>query len=180
VKYLAATDLGPLLPNLTELIIGAIAFLIVFGALYKVLMPRISKTLEERTDQIEGGLKRAEDSQAEAERTLEQYRAQLAQARHDASSVREQAKEEGAQIKAELRAQGEAERQRIVDAAHAQIEADRQQALTSLRAEIGTLSVELASRVVGEALQDEARQRRTVDRFLASLEEQAAEVEATR
>ena len=180
MKYLAATDLGPLLPNLTELIIGAIAFLIVFGVLYKVLMPRISQTLAERTDQIEGGLKRAEEAQAESQRTLQQYQAQLAEARHEASGVREQAREEGAQIKAELRAQGEAERQRIVEAAHAQIEAERQQALTALRAEIGTLSVDLASRVVGESLEDEARQRRTVDRFLASLEEQAAEVEAAR
>lgn len=180
MKYLAATDLGPLLPDAVELIIGTIAFAIVFAVLYKVLMPRISKTLADRTDQIEGGLQRAESAQAEAKRTLEQYRAQLAEARHEASSVREQAKEEGAQIKAELRAQGEAERQRIVAAAQAQIEAERQQALTALRAEIGTLSVELAGRVVGESLEDEARQRRIVDRFLAGLEQQAAEVEATR
>ena len=181
MRYLAATSLGPLLPNLTELIIGAIAFLIVFALLAKVLMPRISKTLEERTDAIEGGLKRADDAQAEANRVLDQYRAQLAEARHEAARLREAAKEEAAQIVAQGRAEGVAERQRIIDSASAQIEADRQQAQTALRAEVGTLAVELASRIVGESLADEARQARMVDRFLAELDaESAAGVRAAR
>ena len=173
IGHLAAGQQDPLIPDLPELVIGAIAFIIVFVILAKVLMPRISKTLAERTDVIEGGLKRAEEAQAEAKRTLDEYREQLAEARHEASRLREEAKEQGAQIKAELRAQGEAERQRIVEAAQAQLEADRQQAINALRAEIGTLAVELASRIVGESLEDEARQRGTVDRFLAELEERS-------
>jgi F-type H+-transporting ATPase subunit b len=171
---------NPLVPNLTEVITGLIAFFIVFGVISKLLLPRIQQTLHERTDAIEGGLHRAEEAQAEAARLLDQYKAQLAEARHEASRLREQAKEEGAQIKAELRAEGEAEKQRLVESARAQIDADRQQALTSLRTEVGSLSVELASRIVGESLQDEARQRRTVDRFLGELEEQAAEVRSAR
>jgi F-type H+-transporting ATPase subunit b len=180
VKHLAASSLGPLAPDLTELIIGSIAFLVVFGMLYKVLMPRIAKTLQERTEAIDGGLKRADEAQAEANRTLKEYREQLAEARHEASRLREEAKEQGVEIKAELRAEGESERQRIVDAAHAQIDADRQQALTSLRAEVGALAVELASRIVGESLADEARQRRTVDRFLEQLEEQSGSATGAR
>ena len=165
---------NPLVPNLTELITGLIAFFIVFGVLGKILMPRISQTLQERTDQIEGGLKRAEDTQAEANRTLEQYRAQLDEARHEAARLREEAREQGAQILAQMRADGEAQRQRLIDSAQEQIDANRQQALISLRAEFGSLAVELASRVVGESLSDEARQRRTVDRFLAQLEQESA------
>ena len=164
---------NPLVPNLVELITGLIAFFLIFGVLAKILLPRLLRTLDERTEAIEGGLKRADDAQAEARRVLDEYRAQLAEARHEAARLREQAREEGAQIKAELRQQGEAEKRQLVESARAQIDADRQQALASLRTEIGTLSVELASRVVGESLQDEARQRRTVDRFLADLEQQA-------
>jgi F-type H+-transporting ATPase subunit b len=184
--HLAQTNANlenPLVPYLPELITGLIAFFIVFGVLAKIILPRASKILAERTEAIEGGLKRADDAQAEAQRLLEEYRAQLAEARHEAARLREQAREEGAQIKAELREQGEAEKRQLVESARSQIDADRQQALASLRAEIGTLSVELASRVVGESLQDEARQRRTVDRFLAELERQpgsAAEAEPTR
>jgi F-type H+-transporting ATPase subunit b len=169
---------NPLIPDLSELIIGALAFAIVFAILWRVLMPRIQQTLAERTDAIEGGLQRAEEAQTEAQRTLEQYQAQLADARHEASRLRQDAQEEGARILAELRAQGEAERQRLVAAAHEQIEADRAQAIQALRAEMGSLSVELASRVVGEALEEDARQRRVVDRFLADLEAEQVPTES--
>jgi F-type H+-transporting ATPase subunit b len=173
VRYLAAaSEQSPLVPDLTELIIGSIAFLIVFGVLYKRLYPRIQQTLAERTDQIEGGLQRAEEAQAEADQRLEQYKEQLAEARQEASRLREKAKEEGAQIKAEMREQAQAEARRLVDAAHAQIDADRHQAIQMLRAEVGTLAVDLAGRVVGEALEDEARQRRVVERFMEDLENQ--------
>lgn len=169
--YLAAdTGTNPLIPSTVELVFGGIAFFVVFGALGKVLLPRIQKTLEERTDAIEGGLQRAEEAQAEAQQVLEQYRAQLADARHEAARLREEAREQGAQIIAEMREQAGAEARRLVEAAHAQIEADRQSAVQALKAEVGAIAVELASRVVGESLADEARQRRTVDRFLAELE----------
>ena len=175
-----AASSNPLVPHWPELVIGTIAFLIVFALLGKVLMPRISQTLAERTDAIEGGLKRAEDAQDEAKRVLEQYRAQLADARHEAARIREQAKEEAAQIVAQGRADGVSERERIIASANAQIEADRQQALTSLRAEIGSLSVELASRIVGESLADEVRQARLIDRFLGELSAEAAGEAAAR
>jgi F-type H+-transporting ATPase subunit b len=171
--HLAADQLqNPLVPNLTELIVGAITFGIIFVAFWRILLPRLQKTLEERTDAIEGGLQRAEEAQAEAQRTLEQYRAQLAEARHEAARLREEAREQGAQIIAEMREQASAEGRRLVGAAHAQIEADRVQAIQSLKTEVGTLAVELASRVVGESLTEEARQRRVVDRFLDELEAQ--------
>ena len=166
--------LGPLAVSLPELIIGTICFLIVFAVLWRILLPRIRVTLRERTEAIEGGLEKATETQKEAEETLEQYRQQLAEARHEASRLRQDAQEQGAQILAEMRAQGEAERQRLVAAAQEQIEAERAQALQALRAEIGTLAVELASKVVGESLDEEARQRRVVDRFLAELEAEPA------
>lgn len=171
----AASQQNPLLPTWPEFIIGTIVFLIVFGVLAKMLMPRITKLLEERTEAIEGGLNRAEESQAEAERLLQQYRAQLAEAAREAARQREAAREEGAQIIADMREQAQAEARRITEAAQAQIAAERQQARTSLRAEVGALSTELASRIVGESLTDMARQSRTVDRFLAQLEERAGE-----
>ena len=161
---------NPLLPSWPEFIIGTILFLIVFGMLAKVLLPRATKMLADRTDQIEGGLARSEEAQAEAKALLDQYRQQLDDARRDAARLREEAREQGAQIIAEMREQAQAEARRITEAAQSQIEAERQQALTSLRTEVGTLATELASRIVGESLTDEARQSRMVDRFLDDLE----------
>ena len=172
MRFLASAanpNANPLIPDLSELIIGALAFAIVFALLWRVLLPRIQQTLTERTDQIEGGLQRAEEAQREAKQTLEQYQAQLADARHEASRLRQEAQEEGARILAELRERGEAERQRLVAAAHEQIETERAQAIQALRAEMGALAVELAGRVVGESLNEDARQRRVVDRFLEEL-----------
>ena len=181
MTHLAAdtASTNPLLPSWPEFIIGTILFFLVFGALAKFLLPRAQQMLAERTEQIEGGLERAEETQREAKQTLEQYQAQLAEARHEASRLRQDAQEEGARILVELREQGEAERQRLVAAAHEQIEADRAQAIQALRAEMGTLAVELASRVVGEALDEDARQRRVVDRFLAELETEPVATESS-
>ena len=167
----AATQQDPLIPSLPELIIGTICFVLVFGILGKVFLPRIQKMLAERTELIEGGLARSEEAQAEAKELLDQYREQLAEARHEAARMREEAREQGAQIIAEMREQAQAEARRVTEAAQAQIGAERQQALISLRAEVGTLATELASRIVGESLADEARQRRMVDRFLGELDQ---------
>ena len=161
---------NPLLPSWPEFIIGTILFVLVFGTMAKVFLPRIQQILTQRTEMIEGGLARSEEAQAEANQLLEQYRQQLAEARHEAARLREEAREQGAQIIAEMREQAQAEARRVTESAQAQIEAERQQALTSLRAEVGTLATELASRIVGESLADEARQSRMVDRFLSELE----------
>jgi F-type H+-transporting ATPase subunit b len=171
---------NPLVPNWIEVIVGAIAFFIVFIPLAMILWPRIRTTLTERTEKIEGGLQKAADTQAEAQQVLAQYQQQLADARHEAARLREEAKEQGAAIIAEMREQAQAEARRITEAARAQIEADRQQAFASLRAEVGTLSVQLASKIVGESLDDEARQSRVVDRFLAELDSSSRQVSGAR
>jgi F-type H+-transporting ATPase subunit b len=174
----AATQ-NPLLPSWPEFIIGTICFAIVFGVLGKMLMPRLLKMLSEREDAIQGGINRADEAQAEAQAVLAQYRAQLEDAKHESSRMREEAREQGAQIIAEMRERAEGEARRITESAQAQIEAERQQALISLRAEVGSLATELASRIVGESLTDEARQSRMVDRFLADLEGQGSRPAAT-
>jgi len=166
---------NPLVPAWPELIIGTISFLIVFAVLGKVLLPRIQKTLADRTNAIEGGLKRAEDTQAEAQKVLDQYRQQLADARQEAARLREQAQEQGAAIIADMREVAQTEARRIIDSAHQQIETDRMLALQALRTDVGAMAVDLASRVVGESLEDVARQRRIVDRFIADLDQPDAD-----
>ena len=164
----------PIWPAGAELVLGTVCFVVVFGILGKMLLPRITKLLNEREDAIQGGINRADEAQAEAQAVLQQYRAQLDDARHEASRIREEAHEQGAQIIAEMRERAEAEARRITEAAQSQIEADRQQALVALRSEVGSLATELASRIVGESLTDTARQGRMVDRFLDEIEAGAA------
>jgi F-type H+-transporting ATPase subunit b len=174
VAVLAAEDEpNPLLPHLSELIVGAIAFALLLFFLQRQVYPVFERTYAQRRDAIEGGMERAAKAEEEAKETLAQYREQLADARHEAARLREEAREQGAQIIAEMREQAQAEARRITEQAHQQLEADRVQALTALRTQVGTLAIDLASRVVGESLQDDARQRRVVDRFLDELEARA-------
>lgn len=164
---------NPLMPEPVELVVGLLCFFIVFGVLGKKLLPNIQKTLDERHDAIEGGLERAAEAQAEAAQTLEQYKAQLAEARHEANRITEQAREQGATIIAEMREEGQRQRESIITAAHSQIEADRRHVTIALRQDVGTLATELAGKLVGESLEDHARQSRVIDRFLDEVEEKA-------
>jgi F-type H+-transporting ATPase subunit b len=171
-RPLAAEELNPLIPHIAEIILAIVVFLILVALVRKFVVPKFEQTFARRTAAIEGGMQEAKEAQAEAKAALEQYRAQLAEARSEAAGIREEAREQGAQIVVEMRQQAQAESSRITAAAHAQIEAERIQVLQQLRTEVGTLATSLAGRIVGESLEDEVRQRRTVDRFLAELEQQ--------
>jgi F-type H+-transporting ATPase subunit b len=171
---LAQEGLNPLLPHPVEIVLALVVFGLLFFAVKKYVVPNFEKTFAERTAAIEGGLQAAETKQAEADAKLAELNQQLSEARHEAARIREDAREQGAAIVAEMREQAQAEAARIVEHAHTQIQAERQQAVTSLRAEVGTLATSLAGRIVGESLDDEARQSRVVERFLADLETQGA------
>ncbi|MET7306167.1 F0F1 ATP synthase subunit B [Streptomyces sp. NPDC005134] len=167
---------NPLVPPIPELVIGLIAFLIVFGFLAKKLLPNINKVLDERREAIEGGIEKADAAQTEAQSVLEQYKAQLAEARHEAARLRQEAQEQGVVILQEMRAEGQRQREEIIAAGHAQIEADRKAAAAALRQDVGKLATDLAGKLVGESLEDHARQSGTVDRFLDELEAKAEAV----
>lgn len=167
-------SINPILPHTAEIIIGLVVFALLFFAIKKFVVPNFEKAFADRAAAIEGGMDEAQKAQAEAEALKEQYTAQLADARHESARIREEAKEQGAQIIAELRAQAQSEAERITSTAHTQIEAERTQAFQQLKGEVGTVATQLAGRIVGESLDDEARQRRTVERFIAELEEESA------
>jgi len=165
-----AEKVNPLIPHTAELIVGAVAFSLLFLVLRSKVVPMFEKAFTARTEAIQGGIERAEKAQLEAQRALSQYNDQLAKAREEAQTLREEARVQGVSIVEELRAKAQEEAARITAAAHASIEAERQQAVTSLPNEVGALAVDLASKIVGEALDDQARQSRIVDRFLDDLE----------
>jgi F-type H+-transporting ATPase subunit b len=160
----------PVLPHLGELIFGIVAFVILYVVVARKVVPRLEALFAERADAIEGAMARAEEAQAQAAATLENYESQLAEARQEAGRIREEARAQGVAIIAEMREQAQTEASRITTGAQQQIEAERQQAVVQLRAEVGRLAVDLASRIVGESLADEARQSRVVERFLDELE----------
>jgi F-type H+-transporting ATPase subunit b len=172
VFLFAATESehNPIFPIVQEIVIGAIAFAILCFVLMKYVFPRMEQTFRARVDAIEGGIKRAEERQAEANALFEQYKQQLAEARVEAGRIREEARADAEGIKNDVLAKARDESERIITAGREQLTAERQTIIRELRADVGSIAVDLASRIVGESLADEARQRGTVERFLAEIE----------
>ncbi|RWR22716.1 F0F1 ATP synthase subunit B [Microbacterium enclense] len=161
---------NPLLPAVYDITWSLVCFVIIGFVVWRIALPRMAKVLDARSAAIEGNIAKADEAQREAEAALEQYTAQLAAARKEAGEIREAAREDGKKIVAEAKETASSEAARLTAAAHAQIEAERQSTLVSLRAEVGTLAVDLAGNVIGETLSDDARAQAVVDRFLAELE----------
>jgi F-type H+-transporting ATPase subunit b len=166
----AGEEPNPIVPHVSEMIVGLVAFLLLLWLLQKFALPRFEQVFQARTDAIEGGLKRAAEAQAEAQRLLEQYRAQLAEARAEAAQIREGARADAVRISEEMRAAALAEQSRIVQRGEELLATQREHLVQQLRAEIGTLAVQLAGRIIGDSLADEASRQRTVDRFLTEIE----------
>jgi F-type H+-transporting ATPase subunit b len=169
-NVLAAEELNPLVPHLSEVIVGTIAFALLFWLLARTVFPQFEKVYAERTDKIEGGLQRAEEAQEQAVALKRQYEEQLSGLRAEAARIRDDARAEGNRIRAELREQAEQEAARIRQRGEEQLAAQREQTVRQLRGEIGGLSVQLAERIIGTSLEDDDRRRGTVDAFLSELD----------
>lgn len=161
---------NPLVPEVYDIVWSLVCFVVILLVFWKVVIPKVTKMLDERAEVIEGGIARAESAQAEASAQLEKYNELLAEARAEAGRIREQARLDGTKILSELKEQASAEAARITANASAQIEAERQSALVSLRAEVGSLALDLASGVIGQSLSDDKKASALVDSFLSDLE----------
>ena len=147
-----------LVPNGTFLVeLFAFAILVyIFG---RYLIPPINRAMTARQEAIRTECAELDEAKADARKAEADYMEQLNEAR-----------EQGAQIVQEAREKAQTEADRIIEHAHTQIEADRKAAFTSLRSDVGSLATTLAGRIVGESLDDDERQGRVVERFLADLE----------
>jgi len=161
---------NPLVPELYDIVWSSVVFVILLTFFWFKVLPNLKKTLDARTEAIEGRLEAAEKAQAEAAAKTANIEAEQSAARAEASQIREEARAEAAAIGAEIKETAQAEAARLLAAAKSQIEAETQAALVSLRAEVGSLAVDLASSVVGESLKNDKLAANVVDSFLAELE----------
>ena len=161
---------NPILPETPDLVWGAVCFIVLLVFFWRLVLPRMKKLLDDRGEAIEGNIEKADEAQRKAETLLEEYTAQLAEARAEAAKIRETARTDGQKIIAEARDSATVEAARVTSQAQAQLEAERQTALVQLRGEVGSLAIDLASTVVREALDEDKRAQAIVDRFLADLE----------
>jgi F-type H+-transporting ATPase subunit b len=168
----AEHEQSPILPASNELIWGTVAFLILLVLMYRTVFPSINQAYKDRRKNIEGKLEQAEKDREEAEGLLEQYRRRLREAEDETQRILEEARANAERVRRELLAKAEADAGRELDRARQAIRSERDQAIRQLRNEVGTLAVELATRVVGDSL-DRDRQLRLVDQYIDDLGDQA-------
>jgi F-type H+-transporting ATPase subunit b len=167
-----AHEPNPILPAWNELIWGTIAFFILLFFMYRTVWPSVDKAFKDRRANIEGKLEQAEKDREEAEGLLEQYRRRLRDAEDETQRILEEARASAERIRRGKLADAEEESGRELERARQAIRAERDQAIRQLRNEVGTLAVELATRVVGDSL-DRNRQLRLVDEYIDELGNQA-------
>jgi F-type H+-transporting ATPase subunit b len=158
----------PVAPVVGELIAAAVFFVILFVIIAKVALPKLNATLAAREQALAGQLTQAETTRGEADQVLADYRARLADAQSEANRIIEEGRRTGETIVADARTRAEAEAQALVTRAQADIQSERDRALGTLRAELASLSIDLASKVVGKSLDSEA-QRSLVDTYIDQL-----------
>lgn len=156
------------LPETAELLWGFIAFFVVLAVLTKVAFPKIRQGIEARESKIRGDLEDAEEQKSAAQKLLDDYKAQLADARSEANRIIEEARQSAEQVRRDLTAKAEKDAEAIVARAQEQIEAERNRTVTELQSTIADLSIELAEKVVGRSL-DGSAQRDLVDAYIREV-----------
>jgi F-type H+-transporting ATPase subunit b len=167
-----------LVPNGTFFVELA-AFGIIVWILAKYVVPPVNRAMTDRQNAIRKQFADLDEAESDARKAEQEYKEELSKARHEAAKIREEAREQGAAIIADMRKQAQEESERILRHGRAQLEAERSQAVQSLRNEVGSMATELAGRIVGESLEDDERQTRTVERFISALEDQPSQKSET-
>lgn len=154
-------ELGTMLFQLT-------AFIILMLVVVKFAFKPLSGMMQKRADYIESQIKSAEENRKQAEKYLEEQKQALEQARLEAKEMIERAKKQKEREAEEIIAKAQERAERMIQEATKEIEREKEKAIASLRAEVGSLSVQLASKLLQKEI-DEKGQEQLVERYLEQV-----------
>ena len=163
--YLA---LDLLSPNVGLLFWKLIVFLVTFWLLYKYAWGPITTALQQREENIDESIQRAERALAEAKQVQADNEQARRQAEQEAQKLLRGAREEADHLRSEEIQKTREQIQQMRDQAQAEIGREKESALTALRAEVADLAIQAAEKILTENL-DAQRQRRLVESFLDDL-----------
>lgn len=163
-----------LFPAIYDIIWGGLSFAIVLLLFWRFVLPRVRQVMEDRTERIEGGLENAEKLQDEAQRLLVDYRNQMNESRTDAAKIRTQAEADRSVIIDEARKDAQQVAANVHDHSLVALEAERSKVVAELQDEVAILALELAEKIVGATLSDDAKAKAVIDKFMNDLEMNSA------
>ena len=146
-----------------------VTFLISLWILRRYAFGPLAALIEKRRTLVRENLEAAENSRDEAQKLLDEYKQQLAQARREAGEIVERARKTGAELERQMRDEATAQRERDVAAAKAAIAAETRQAIDQIKNQVADLTLLATEKVVGRAL-DEAEGRRLVEEALSEVD----------
>jgi F-type H+-transporting ATPase subunit b len=161
-----ASGLDLLIPKLGEWIPMLLGFIILWIVLAKFGWPAFTGMIDKRTATIKESLERAETARIESERLFEESRAQLEEAKKQATQIIADAKATGDVVRAEMMEQAKEDARLLVDKANAVIETEKKTAIAQLQSSVADISVSVAGRLIGQDLSD-ADHRRLIEHYLA-------------
>ncbi|MEA3078352.1 MAG: F-type H+-transporting ATPase subunit b [Actinomycetota bacterium] len=159
---------SPIIPAKNEIIWGAISFTVLLVLMWKFAFPGLKKGMEARTTRIRESLDESERTKSEAQRILEDYQRQLADAKNESNRIIEEARQTAEQMRRDLMARAEAEVNELRDRTRQEIDAAQQRALADLRREVSELAIGAAEVVVQRNL-DRDTNRAIVERFIEQV-----------
>ncbi|EGL81796.1 ATP synthase F0, B subunit [Caldalkalibacillus thermarum TA2.A1] len=151
-----------------DMLFSLLMFIILFLLLRKYAFGPLMNVMEKRANQIEKDLEEAKRNRAEAEKLLAEQRANLEQAKKDAKTILENARNTSEKQAEEIIRAAKAEVDQYKSVARKEIEREKEKAVEALRKEMGQLSVLLASKVIEKEL-DPKQQQQLIDDFLKEV-----------
>ncbi len=149
-------DPGTIIPNV---IVTLVIFLIVIGVLRKYAWSPILNVLNEREKSIRESLETARDERQQAEQLLEQYKAQLQQAREEATAIVTEGRRDAEVVRERLQAEAREQADQIVERARREIRLATDSAVKELYDKTAELAVHVAGGIIRKELSpDDHRQ----------------------
>ncbi|HVF33515.1 MAG TPA: F0F1 ATP synthase subunit B [Acidimicrobiales bacterium] len=159
---------NPILPETSELVYAVIAFLVLLALMWKFAFPAVQKAMDGRTQRIRDNLDEAERTKAEAQRILEEYQRQLADAKNESARIIDEARQTAEQMRRDLMVRAEAEVNELRDRSRQEIEAAQVRAVADLRTQVSELAIGAAEVVVQKNL-DRDTNRALVERYIEQV-----------
>jgi len=145
-----------------------IAFIVLMLLVSRFALRPMLATMKKRQDHIEGQIQAAEESRKQAEKLLEEQKAALEKARQEAKEMLERAKAQKEREAEEIIKKAQERAERMIQEATTEIQREKEKAIAGLRDEVGTLSVQLASKLLEKEL-DAKGQSKLVESYLEQV-----------
>ncbi|MFC4545014.1 F0F1 ATP synthase subunit B [Paenactinomyces guangxiensis] len=145
-----------------------VIFIILMLLVSKFALRPILGTMKKRQSHIENQISEAEKNREDAIKLVEEQKEALNKARLEAKEMIERAKSQKEREAEEIIQKAQERAERMIQEATTEIQREKEKALADLRDEIGALSVQLASKMLEQEL-DQKGQSKLVDRYLEQV-----------